>query len=182
MFVGCHKLTSLNVSKFNTTEVTDMRDMFEDCYALTSLDLTNFDTGKVKDMLFMFYGCSALTTIYASNKFVTDKVTDNGSKMFYGCKNLKGYDDSKIDYNYANCGTDGYFTPGCAYAKFDNATGTLTFRYKGVKPEGAYGLNEGRNLPDWNNLGTNVKKVVFDASFASARPKTAMGGSRTSLT
>ena len=109
MFVGCHKLTSLNVSKFNTTEVTDMSDMFEDCYALTSLDLTNFDTGKVKDMLFMFYGCSALTTIYASNKFVTDKVTDNGSKMFYGCKNLKGYDDSKIDYNYANYKT-GYFT------------------------------------------------------------------------
>ena len=109
MFVGCHKLTSLNVSKFNTTEVTDMGDMFEDCYALTSLDLTNFDTGKVKDMLFMFYGCSALTTIYASNKFVTDKVTDNGSKMFYGCKKLKGYDDSKIDYNYANYKT-GYFT------------------------------------------------------------------------
>ena len=175
MFVGCHKLTSLNVSKFNTTEVTDMRDMFEDCYALTSLDLTNFDTGKVKDMLFMFYGCSALTTIYASNKFVTDKVTDNGSKMFYDCKNLKGYDDSKIDYNYANCGTDGYFTPGCAYAEFDNVTETLTFRYKGVKPEGAYGLNEGRNLPDWNNLGTNVKKVVFDASFASARPTNCYG-------
>ena len=175
MFFGCHKLTSLNVSKFNTTEVTDMSDMFDDCYALTSLDLTNFDTGKVKDMLFMFYGCSALTTIYASNKFVTDKVTDNGSKMFYGCKNLKGYDDSKIDYNYANCGTDGYFTPGCAYSEFDNATGTLTFRYKGAKPEGAYGLNEGRNLPDWNNLGTNVKKVVFDASFASARPTNCYG-------
>ena len=175
MFVGCHKLTSLNVSKFNTTEVTDMSDMFEDCYALTSLDLTNFDTGKVKDMLFMFYSCSALTTIYASNKFVTDKVTDNGSKMFYGCKNLKGYDDSKIDYNYANCSPTGYFTSECEYAVFDNATGTLTFRYKGAKPEGAYGLNEGRNLPDWNNLGTNVKKVVFDASFASARPTNCYG-------
>jgi len=175
MFFGCHKLTSLNVSKFNTTEVTDMSDMFENCYALTSLDLTNFNTAKIKNMRFMFYGCSALTTIYASNKFVTDKVTDNGSKMFYGCKNLKGYDDSKIDYNYANCGTDGYFTPGCAYSEFDNATGTLTFRYKGVKPEGAYGLNEGRNLPDWNNLGTNVKKVVFDASFASARPTNCYG-------
>ena len=116
MFVGCHKLTSLNVSKFNTTEVTDMSDMFEDCYALTSLDLTNFDTGKVKDMLFMFYGCSALTTIYASNKFVTDKVTDNGSKMFYGCKNLKGFieynkntDKDKDNYKYANYKT-GYFS------------------------------------------------------------------------
>ena len=116
MFVGCHKLTSLNVSKFNTTEVTDMSDMFEDCYALTSLDLTNFDTGKVKDMLFMFYGCSALTTIYASNKFVTDKVTDNGSKMFYGCKNLKGFieynkntDTDKNNSEFANYKT-GYFT------------------------------------------------------------------------
>ena len=112
MFVGCHKLTSLNVSKFNTTEVTDMSDMFEDCYALTSLDLTNFDTGKVKDMLFMFYGCSALTTIYASNKFVTDKVTDNGSRMFYGCKNLKGaneYQSGQDGIEYANYQT-GYFT------------------------------------------------------------------------
>ena len=116
MFVGCHKLTSLNVSKFNTTEVTDMSDMFEDCYALTSLDLTNFDTGKVKDMLFMFYGCSALTTIYASNKFVTDKVTDNGSKMFYGCKKLKGFieynkntDTDKNNSKFANYKT-GYFT------------------------------------------------------------------------
>ena len=116
MFVGCHKLTSLNVSKFNTTEVTDMSDMFEDCYALTSLDLTNFDTGKVKDMLLMFYGCSALTTIYASNKFVTDKVTDNGSKMFYGCTNLKGFieynkntDKDKDNYKYANYKT-GYFS------------------------------------------------------------------------
>ena len=116
MFVDCHKLTSLNVSKFNTTEVTDMSDMFEDCYALTSLDLTNFDTGKVKDMLFMFYGCSALTTIYTSDKFVTDKVTDNGSKMFYGCKNLKGFieynkntDKDKDNYKYANYKT-GYFS------------------------------------------------------------------------
>ena len=112
MFYGCHKLTSLNVSKFNTTEVTDMSDMFEDCYALTSLDLTNFDTGKVKDMLFMFYGCSALTTIYTSDKFVTDKVTDNGSKMFYGCKNLKGaneYQSGQDGIEYANYQT-GYFT------------------------------------------------------------------------
>lgn len=175
MFFRCYNLSSIDLSNFNTEKVTDMASMFYSCYNLSSLDLTSFNSAKVTGMASMFEECSALTTIYASNKFVTDKVTDNGSKMFYGCKNLKGYDDSKIDYNYANCGTDGYFTPGCAYAKFDNATGTLTFRYKGVKPEGAYGLNEGRNLPDWNNLGTNVKKVVFDASFASARPTNCYG-------
>ena len=175
MFGWCSALASLYLTNFNTENVTNMYQMFYNCKNLSSLDLSNFNTEKVTDMTYMFNNCSALTTIYASDKFVTDKVTDNGSKMFYGCKKLKGYDDSKIDYNYANCGTDGYFTPGCAYAEFDNATGTLTFRYKGVKPEGAYDLNEGRNLPDWNNLGTNVKKVVFDASFASARPTNCYG-------
>ena len=174
MFRGCSALTSLDLSNFNTEKVESMGNMFEGCSALTSLDLSNFNTKKVRYMNSMFQACSALTTIYVSDEFVTTKVRI-GSDMFSGCTNLKGYDSSKTDHTFANCGTDGYFTPGCAYSEFDNATGTLTFRYKGVKPEGAYGLNEGRNLPDWNNLGTNVKKVVFDASFASARPTNCYG-------
>ncbi len=174
MFEDCIELSSLDLSNFNTKEVKHMNSMFRGCSALTSLDLSNFNTKKVRYMNSMFQACSALTTIYVSDEFVTTKVSI-GSDMFSGCTNLKGYDSSKTDHTFANCGTDGYFTPGCAYAEFDNATGTLTFRYKGVKPEGAYGLNEGRNLPDWNNLGTNVKKVVFDASFASARPTNCYG-------
>ena len=174
MFRGCSALTSLDLSNFNTEKVESMGNLFEGCSALTSLDLSNFNTKKVRYMNSMFQACSALTTIYVSDEFVTTKVSI-GSDMFSGCTNLKGYDSSKTDHTFANCGTDGYFTPGCAYAEFDNVTETLTFRYKGVKPEGAYGLNEGRNLPDWNNLRTNVKKVVFDASFASARPTNCYG-------
>ena len=146
-----------------------MIHMFYGCSALKSLDLTNFNTAKVTYMNNMFEGCSALTTIYASDKFVTDNVS-NGSDMFTGCKSLKDYSDSKTDHKYANCGTDGYFTPGCAYAEFDNATGTLTFRYKGVKPAGAYDLNVESNNPGWDAQRANIKKVVFDASFANARP------------
>ena len=171
MFKGCSALESLNLTNFNTENVTDMSCMFYGCSALKSLDLTNFNTAKVTYMNNMFEGCSALTTIYASDKFVTDNVS-NGSDMFTGCKSLKDYSDSKTDHTYANCGgTDGYFTPGgCGYAEFDNATGTLTFCYKGVKPEGAYDLNVGGSDPEWKTLGTNVNKVVFNASFANARP------------
>lgn len=60
----------------------------------------------------MFSGCSALTTIYASDKFVTDKIQYSAT-MFSGCKNLKGaidkYEGSKTDHTYANYKT-GYFT------------------------------------------------------------------------
>ena len=171
MFYGCSALTSLDLTNFNTANVDFMIHMFYGCSALKSLDLTNFNTAKVEYMNDLFNGCSALTTIYASDKFVTDNVS-NGSDMFTGCKSLKDYSDSKTDHTYANCGvTDGYFTPGgCGYAEFDNATGTLTFCYKGVKPEGAYDLNVGGSDPEWKTLGTNVNKVVFNASFANARP------------
>ena len=169
MFYNCSTLTSLDLSNFNTEKVKSMMGMFFSCSALTSLDLSNFNTANVMEMGNMFNACSALTTIYASDEFVTTKV-EIGSDMFSGCTKLKGYSDSKTDHKYANCGTDGYFTPGCAYAEFDNATGTLTFRYKGVKPAGAYDLNVESNNPGWDAQRANIKKVVFDASFANARP------------
>ena len=90
--------------------------------------------------------------------------------MFSDCSNLKDYASSKEDHTYANCGPTGYFTYGRGYAMFDGATGTLTFSYKGFKPEGAYELNEGGNTPEWISKNSYVKKVVFDASFANARP------------
>ena len=185
MFKGCSALKSLDLTNFNTAKVTDMSFMFHGCSALTSLDLTNFNTAKVTYMNNMFEDCSALTTIYASDKFDTDNVR-NGLDMFTGCKSLKDYSDSKTDHTYANYGTIGYFTPVFDYAEFDNATGTLTFRRGLSKPAGAYDLNEGDNTPEWreerapeyNNDDEfiypgekiNISKVVFDASFANARP------------
>ncbi len=174
MFCYCQNLSKLDVSNFNTEKLWTMSSMFQNCKNLTSLDLSNFNTKSVKEMAQMFYGCSTLQNIYVSKNFVTGRVYA-GYSMFYGCTNLKGYSDRKTNHTYANCSPDGYFTPGCWYAEFDNSTGTLTFKCGLSKPAGAYGLNEGRNLPDWNNLGTNVKKVVFDASFASARPTNCYG-------
>ena len=169
-FYDCGKLTDIEgIEYLNTEKVTSMESMFRLCDALTSLDLTNFNTTNVTSMHLMFDGCFALTTIYVSDKFVTTNVTSS-SNMFWGCKKLKGYNGGKTDHYYAHCGTDGYFTPGCAYAEFDNATGTLTFRYKGVKPAGAYDLNEGTFDPEWLAQKEKIKTVVFDASFASARP------------
>ena len=117
MFYQCYALTSLDVSSFDTSIVTDMGLMFYGCYALTSLDVSKFDTSKVTTMDSMFYGCMALITITASEKFVTDNVT-NSSTMFKNCTSLKGgagtvYDKNHTDKEYARIdGTEkpGYFT------------------------------------------------------------------------
>ena len=168
MFQSCTISSSLDLTSFNTANVTDMSSMFK--YSdITSLDLTSFNTANVTDMSSMFEHCRLLKSIFVSDKFVTNQIT-NGDNMFNDCTNLRGYNDSKIDHNYANCSKTGYFDPGFGYAMFDNATETLTFSYKGGKLEGAYVLNEGRIMPEWYSRNDKIKKVVFDASFANARP------------
>ena len=173
MFNGCSALSSLDLSNFNTAIVSDMSLMFGGCSVLSSLDLSNFYTKEVRDMSYMFSRCSALTTIYASDKFVTSKV-QSGISMFSACKNLKGtilnYKDSKTDHTYANCGTNGYFTPVFEYAEFNEGTGTLTFRRGLSKSKVAYALNLEASDPGWLTHKDEIKEVVFDASFADARP------------
>ena len=71
-----------------------------------------------------------------------------------------------------NCFSDANATQeiiACANAVFDDATKTLTFSY-GPKPEGAYDLNVESDNPGWNAQKENIEKVVFNASFANARP------------
>ena len=176
MFYNCLKLTSLDVTHFNTAKVTNMRYMFGSCSSLTSLDVTHFNTAKVTDMGYMFYNCSSLTTIYASSKFVTPQVSKSFN-MFYNCKKLKGEEEWKkgkaTDKTYAK--TDGGYFRDKAY---DNrpwvkyADGTLTFRcgYKKTLGENEYELNSGKNQPKWYTYNNNISRVVFEASFANARP------------
>ena len=182
MFCGCKALTMLDVSKFDTKNVQSMSSMFWGCHALTTLNISNFDTQNVTEMSGMFDGCSALTTIYASDKFVTTACKYDYN-MFKGCTNLVGavpYDEYKINKEMANY-TTGYFTDIASkiaesYVVFDEATNTLTFKHDTNKPAGAFALNEGENTPGWykpNDDGSNaniIKKVIFDASFANARP------------
>jgi surface protein len=110
MFAGCESLTSLDVTKFDTSKVTNMGGMFFGCESLASLDLSNFDTSKVTDMGSMFNSCADLTNIYVSGRWNTDKVTSSES-MFEDCLNLPNYySSSSTDKTHANYGTDGYLT------------------------------------------------------------------------
>ena len=111
MFRGCVSLTILNISNFDTRNVTNMFYMFSDCKTLKSLDLTSFNTSKVTNMASMFGYCSSLKTIYISNIWSITSVT-NGDSMFYDCTSLVGavpFDKTKTDISMANY-TTGYLT------------------------------------------------------------------------
>ena len=91
-FSGCQVLTSLDVSNFDTSKATTMFNMFSKCYKLTSLDVSNFDTSNVTNMSQMFQYCQSLTSLDVSN-WNTGKVTSM-SLMFHYCTNLTSLDVS----------------------------------------------------------------------------------------
>ena len=95
MFYDCSALTTLDLSNFDTKNVTDMWGMFENCKSLTTLDLSNFNTKNVTSMRSMFYGCTALTTLDISS-FDTQNVTET-ENMFCGCSALTTLDLSNFD-------------------------------------------------------------------------------------
>ena len=173
---GLETITGLEY--LNTANVTDMSLMFFNCQKLTSLDLSNFNTEKVTNMKAMFKVCPNLKTIYASDKFITAAVTESDN-MFASCNSLSGdigwTSDKAVDKTYAKI-DGGYFRDKA----YDNrpwvkyADGTLTFRcgYKKIWGKNEYALNSDENLPAWNTHKDNITQVVFEASFANARPTT----------
>ena len=87
LFHECAEIYEINLSNFNTSQVTSMQNMFCSCSSLTSINLSNLNTSKVISMSYMFESCSSLTSLNLSN-FNTSQVSDL-SYMFNECMNLE---------------------------------------------------------------------------------------------
>ena len=95
-FQGYVNLTSIeDIEYLNTSQVTDMHNMFSECSHLQTTDFSGFDTRKVKDMSYMFHNCGSLKSLDISN-FNTSEVTDMRG-MFDGCTGLTSLDLSHLN-------------------------------------------------------------------------------------
>ena len=95
LFSNCNYLINIDLSSFDTKNVTDMREMFKDCGNLNNINFSSFDTKNVTNMREMFYGCQNLINLDLSS-FDTKNVTDM-SKMFIFCCNLENINLSSFD-------------------------------------------------------------------------------------
>lgn len=118
MFEMCTTLISVDLTGFDTSEVTNMDTMFGGCENIQTIDISGFNTSKVTRMNAMFILCTELESIYVSSSFNMSSVT-NDTAMFGSCLKLKGgagtaYDNTKEDGQYARIDQGstqpGYFT------------------------------------------------------------------------
>ena len=202
-FSGCSSLTSIDLTKLHTENVTTMRSMFYNCSALTQLDVSGLDITKVTDTYQMFYSCTSLETIYAAagTNWNLETIT-NSSSMFYNCPKLVGgygtvyssATDQTKDKNRACIDTPdhpGYFTDPAAARPYAMVTLNeeskpiaVSFFYdtelatrKAANPDATFALalsnNNNYNSPTAWNSAT-LTSVTFDASFKNYKGLTGL--------
>lgn len=96
LFKGMINLGSIKFGTgFDTSNITDMKDVFHTCKSLSKLDLTAWNTSNVTTMQNMFFACNSLTELNIST-WDTSKVTNMGS-MLQNLTSLTKLDVSKFD-------------------------------------------------------------------------------------
>lgn len=123
MFRDCEKLKTVDISHFNTSKVTNMCMMFYNCCSLTNLDVSNFDTSNVENMDRMFFVCAA--PVLDVSKFNTSKVTDM-NQMFSSCSvtelDVSNFDTSKVKSMYRMFADSPWLETIIASTNFDTSS------------------------------------------------------------
>ena len=100
MFWNCRRLTNLDLSSFSNNKVTNVYNMLACCGQLKEINLSSFNTKYITNMAFMFSFCYNLTNINLSS-FDTRNVI-NMQYMFGDCRNLEHLDLSSFNIEKVN--------------------------------------------------------------------------------
>ena len=197
-FDGLEHVTAIKgLENLDVSQATSLKEMFARCRALKELDLNSFVTTNVQYMAEMFRSCESLKTIRSDVPFATDRLTDDGEDMFYGCWELVGGSGfawasnptfRSAEYarpDYGTYGgehwsdyqrTFGYFTRSPVAVVYC-CSGDMKFYYDSCYHRDedfgyTFVLDEadGTGNPPWYGHLENTRQVTFDPSFAGYRP------------
>ncbi len=184
MFSGCSSLKAIDLSHFSTVRTNSFGGMFCECSSLTSVDLSSFtfngnwenEWGQAPEM---FAGCTSLkcltvpSTANLLGEHAFRNMNTETSPVALICPDgFSPTDATQHDGFFEWKG--GYFKLAVTepYAVLSTDGTTLTFYYDPNRGNytTTFDLNTGNATPGWYNNRTSVTSVVFDSSFADARP------------
>ena len=139
MFYECSSLTELDLSSLDTSKVTNMRSMFSSCSSLSKLDLSGFDSSNVRDMKNMFYGCDSLKSLICTDSKILAEYSAPASSLS---------SDANVMAKMSSASGDSYFWGQTKYKRSD--VKAITFR-------------------TFQNVEKNIPITAWDVSAAGDR-------------
>ena len=165
MFNHCSKLKEIKgMNNFFTNKVESMEGMFQLCNELEYLDISNWNTSNVTSMACIFNMCNKLKEIKGINNFITNKVESTG-RMFQNYHELEQLDLS----NWTTCNViyvESMFI-GCTKLKEIKGINTvITNKVQSMKGmfQSCHEL-EYLDLSNWNTSNVNNIGSMFNQCF-----------------
>ena len=163
MFYECSSLTELDLSSLDTSKVTNMRSMFSSCSSLSKLDLSGFDSSNVRDMKNMFYGCDSLKSLICTDSKILAEAPASASSPSSDVHVMAVASSDTSSY--------GYFWGQTQYRRTDVKTVTFLSSLNGAA-DNACDVSEAgdRSILAWmdnSNLHVAANGVIAPNSNAS---------------
>lgn len=160
IFNDCKKLSNINVSNWNVSNVTSTEKAFANNFLLKSLDLSNWDMSNCENSQMMFYSDTALTSIGNTSNWNVSKITTTHS-MFEGCSKLQSLNTSKwVFSNLTNA--DSMFSNCQVLTKLDTSNwGMGKVIYFGFLFNNCYALTS-LNVSKWDTSNANIFNAMFN--------------------
>ena len=160
IFNDCEKLSNINVSNWNVSNVTSTEKAFANNFLLKSLDLSNWDMSNCENSQMMFYSDTALTSIGNTSNWNVSKITTTHS-MFEGCSKLQSLNTSKwVFSNLTNA--DSMFSNCQVLTKLDTSNWRMgKVIYFGFLFNNCYALTS-LNVSKWDTSNANNFNAMFN--------------------
>ena len=160
IFNDCEKLSNINVSNWNVSNVTSTEKAFANNFLLKSLDLSNWDMSNCENSQMMFYSDTALTSIGNTSNWNVSKITTTHS-MFEGCSKLQSLNTSKwVFSNLTNA--DSMFSNCQVLTKLDTSNwGMGKVIYFRFLFNNCYALTS-LNVSKWDTSNANNFNAMFN--------------------
>jgi len=159
MFYGCDKIIEIDLSKFDSSDVTILASIFEGCSSLTSINLSNIKTSKVTSMESIFFGCQKLSSLDLSD-FDTSSITIM-TNMFNRCINLEFINFKSLQLRETAQVTDVFLsTSDKLIICSENEVSIIASEYNQIKNVNCHNYNS-------NNINNKCysKQSTFDNQF-----------------
>ena len=151
LFWACPFSEINGLEYLDTSNTTDMNDMFYHCFNVQALNIANWDVSNVESMRFMFYNCMQLSSLKIFK--LTDSRVLLMESMFSNCWNLQSLDVA--DWNVSNVTDMSNMFLSCQRLSFLNVADWNVSNVTNMKGM----FNECFKLPSLDVSGWDVSKV-----------------------
>jgi surface protein len=161
LFQDSQSLQEVDLSNWNTSNVTNLSNMFSGCWGIEKVNVQNFNVSKVTTIASMFSACYSLGEIDISSWNLA--LCTNASNVFQNCYSLRKLESCNFS---ASTTSHASFALNCYTLQKVSLTGIKqTISFSGCLLSAGELNNIYQNLETVGAAGSNIRTITVSSNY-----------------